>query len=64
MNRLSVLGKKLDQNLQIEIEFKLQFKNYNCICYPCPSDAIKHFLKTFQPTSLELLFSVLIIQLK
>ena len=28
MNGLSVLGEKADQNLQIEIEFKPEVKNY------------------------------------
>ena len=52
---------KVDQNSQTEIEFQSQFKNYKCVCYPTPSDTIKHSLETSQLASLELSFNVLII---
>ena len=35
--------------------------NTDCICYPCPSDTIKHSLETSQPASLEFSFNLSIV---
>ena len=51
MNGLSVSGEKADQNLQTEIETKLEVKIYKCDFYACLSDKIKHSLETFKPGS-------------
>ena len=58
-----ILGQKVDQNLQTEIEFQSQFKITNCIYYPSPSNTIKHSLETSKTASLEPLFKVLTIWL-
>ena len=38
---MTVLGEKVDQNLQIETT--------NCHFYPCPSDTIKHSPENSKP---------------
>ena len=44
------------------LKCKSERKIISCICYPCPSDTIKHSLETFQTANLESSFNVLMIQ--
>ena len=63
MNGLSVSGQKADQNLQIEVEFKPEVKNYKLyFFYSCPFDTIKYFLEISKPGCSRLRLNVLIVQ--
>ena len=63
MNRLSVSGQNADQNLEIEIEFKSESKNYKLQFLPHPCDTIKHSFEPSNSESFRLTLIMLILQL-